>query len=427
MKIDFNVPMDTSDNDLWEMIPEFLLSWSRKGGVAKTSRWFSWNEEASVRLQEWAAARMIYEWYFAAESPPDPDELPAVLKFSQYSGLKMCYLSHSWWHWQNAHIILIVQKSCHEWYSHQTHFIKSPEDGLADLLHSIDNWSQDSSLQGLAQCMSNCGLFDSIASVSPNADEMADIIGHYCTQCLGNRCGSFAEKFCSPPCCYVGILSDDVDKQQEALSLMKSDWVSLKALEASDAGAAQELARDLLVTFDAPIRFMVQVFEAHSWRINPEGVQLLELLAGGFPDTKVIEDIHQSLRVATGPKAAKRLSGTCVQEVVQNSQSLESRNIAHPCQVDEALFLDLWHRTQPKFSCKDLKVSKNSLPRVFTKILGQKTWPTISEVELEKSAAAWVFLRHYVNDKLADQCVRLQECLLRSSLCLLILFVTCYY
>jgi hypothetical protein len=41
-----------SDREIWDSIPEQLESWRLKGGLAKSSRWFSWNEQAAVHLKE---------------------------------------------------------------------------------------------------------------------------------------------------------------------------------------------------------------------------------------------------------------------------------------------------------------------------------------------------------------------------------------
>lgn len=381
--------------------------------MAKTSRWFSWNEQADLRLCEWAASRMILEWNFYEEEL-DVDACKK-LNFKEFSGLKMCYLSHSWKNWENCHVLLIVQRSFHEWYSHQTHFVKSPDDGLADSLHMVVNWPIDTSLKGVANCLSDSGYFDSIAQVSEDVQAMAELAGDYGLKVLGNRCSSFAEKYSSPPMCYVEILSDDVGKQQEALTLFRRDWQRLKALEASTVPCAQDLARDLRTTFDTTVRFMAQVFEAHSWTICDEGLELMSLLAGGFSDTKIIEDAHQSLRVATGPKATKSLAGTCVQEVLQASRILEERRVAHPCQITYQNFLDSWHRTRPDFHRNDFRASKHCLPKPFSKILGPKTWPTLSEIELSRSSSGWRFLRKYVNENLSQHGVKLQDFILETN------------
>ena len=63
-------------------------------------------------------------------------------------------------------MLLIVQRSLHEWYSHQTHFVKSPDDGLADACRMVVNWSIDAFLIGVAKCLSDSGYFDAIAHVS---------------------------------------------------------------------------------------------------------------------------------------------------------------------------------------------------------------------------------------------------------------------
>ena len=65
--LDFNM-VGASDREVWEAIPSKLQSFRLKGGVAKSGRWFSWNEQCAFHLPEYHACKMMFDWYFPGDT-----------------------------------------------------------------------------------------------------------------------------------------------------------------------------------------------------------------------------------------------------------------------------------------------------------------------------------------------------------------------
>ena len=174
---------------------------------------------------------------------------------------------------------------------------------------------------------------------------------------------------------------------------------------------ANSLAEDLQLLFGAPERLLCQCLEAADFDFMraPRSLELLAQLVGGFADSKIIEDLHSALRTATGPKGNDRLKGSAIQFVIENSDVLEARAIPHSCSVTKEAFLSQWHLTRPDFKTTDFKASRHKLPREYSKILASKTWSTISEEDLTKSAAGWAWLRYFLDSRLVAHGFRIQD------------------
>eukprot|EP00435_Cladocopium_sp_Y103_P030700 s2845_g7.t1 len=192
---DFNM-VGASDREVWEAIPSKLQSFRLKGGVAKSSRWFSWNEQCAFQLQEYHACKMMFDWYFPGDTSASD------------SGLKALKGSFTPDVWEDAHIIYRVQFPMWNYFSEQIHDIKHPEQKIAECMNMMnDAWMQHPHLQGFA------GTFNasSWADLIPWVEDRDDFIHKAMTNasgCLSNRCQTMA-KFSAPPECWVGLLESD--------------------------------------------------------------------------------------------------------------------------------------------------------------------------------------------------------------------------
>ena len=406
-----------SDSEIWEAMVEKMVSWRRKGGLAKSSRWFSWNEQAKDQLGEFWASRAVLEWYFC-DSCPLPEEClwPQAFRasYKDASGLKLLYKCLDQTCFQDAWTIYLVQCPIWQFYSEQIHFIKTPADGLTEVLRLVSEWPRDSHLLKLASLVGsdNFSELQWLVNDVEDNDSFADTFLGYLLQCLGQRCGTFT-KFCSPPFAWAHALSEDDALRTAAMTSMKTDWRRLLLLECSEAPLASQLGQDLRLTFGSPERLLVQIVESVNWDLRraPNAVELLLQLLGGFADSKIVEDIHQRLRNATNTKANEKLNGSAIQTILQGSDVLERRGIPHPCALSKEDFLALWSRTRDDFKPRvDFKASRHKLPKEFSRILGEKTWPTLSEEQLTKSAAGWAWLRHYLDTRLSDHGFQIQDC-----------------
>ncbi|CAL1136356.1 unnamed protein product [Cladocopium goreaui] len=383
-----------SDREIWDSIPEQLESWRLKGGLAKASRWFSWNEGAAVHLKEWHSSLMLLSWYFPTDL--DTDGQSGLL------GLKGCLTQM---YWEDAHIIFRVQYGMWSWYSQQIHDVKSPEHAIIESLEMVESWMSHQSLQTLAESWSAQTWAD-VERFVPDQEAFIARVNTYALGCLMNRCATLS-KFSAPPETWVGLL----DPQQAQVTRMRllKEYRWFQSLRCSMAPFAAELASDIETVFDLPCRHL-----CHLCHFDFGAAQeLAKLLIGGFADSKVVEDIHQACRVATNPGSNKKLSGATLQLVCQFSEVLDKRGIVHPAAVTREEFLDKWPDARDDFNCRqEFKSSSHSLPARYSEILTKKMWRTVSEDWLRTSYGAWQWMIQYCGQRLADQGVRLEDGLL---------------
>ena len=247
-----------------------------------------------------------------------------------------------------------------------------------------------------------------------DAQESADMLNHfvssmwnYVVSLLKKRSGSLS-KHQTPPEAYCTILNGN----DEALQLLLSDWKLLCLVEQSPN--AQEIANDLRATVSKPTRWMFQLFEQGHQR---EGVALLRNLMTVMPDTKVIEDIHKEIRVAAKQNANQKQSRLEIQNCILNSGVLAQRGIPHTAELDKVSFMSRWKKTNvASLNWKRLfHASSEKMPAIFSKIMGPKTWPTLSEDVLARSSAAWVWLRYFVGQNLKASRIALRASRLLKS------------
>ncbi|OLP97894.1 hypothetical protein AK812_SmicGene19681 [Symbiodinium microadriaticum] len=109
---------------------------------------------AADNLSEFAASRMVLEWYLGLGTDQSPDDIDQPqLCFKEAAGLKLCYLGHSWVTWENAHVIARLQEPCWDYYSRQLHEIKTVEDSLTETQSMRTGWSQHWSLTATANIL----------------------------------------------------------------------------------------------------------------------------------------------------------------------------------------------------------------------------------------------------------------------------------
>eukprot|EP00435_Cladocopium_sp_Y103_P032362 s602_g8.t1 len=222
-------------------------------------------------------------------------------------------------------------------------------------------------------------------------------IFNYTVSILGNRVATLSRHSC-PPFCYAGIMN--AATQHQTLLQMKRDFHLLLSLEVSTAPAADQLASDLRLLFNPLVRLALSLFELNNWSVfDPTGIRhpgwfIMEAIFRRFPDSKIVEDCHQRIRNDASGNANSRQSASHIMELVQQAGVLEGREINHVASLQKEWFLEKWSSTKTDgVQFKSFKGHAMRLDKVFSSIMGNKVWPTISEDTLRRSAAAWSFLR----------------------------------
>ncbi len=183
---------------------------------------------------------------------------------------------------------------------------------------------------------------------------------------------------------------------------MKADWEALAKVEL----AGQALAKDLHIS--PPCRLVFQVHEQNNWGPCPEGRFVLLPLVSYLPDMKLVEDLHQAIRTDALENPTRRQSPGQIQSVVINSRVLDSREIQHSPMLTEEVVCQKWKVTPDGLKKDTYLASKHKLPEDLSKMMGSKSWPTLSEDTISRSGAAWAWLKHYLGSDLKAIGVKLQ-------------------
>ena len=377
---------DATDSEIWEYVSR-LPSYTNKLGIPKTSRWFSWNEQARCQLREFHASKMIMEFY-VGDNDLQPDQMVMTRRtLKDGGGLKLYYLCHKTCYNECAWVAYIAQQPCWSWYTDQLDRVKTPVHNVMETMASVQEggpafWKADDHLKSLASLTggNNMGTWLELWETSHDTEELAKMIWDYVALLLANRTASLA-KFGSPPECWALALSELHGSRRAAVTQMKLDWNRFVAVEKSDAGGARDLSSDLRLTLDGPTRLMCLYYQLDGWSTDSaRGTFVSRTLLECFPDSKIVEDCHQALRKATDAKANEQLAGTAVQQVLEQSSVFSQRGISHAA-IDRQTFLDWWSKTKDTFRPRKEFRPKNDLPEEF--------FPNSRKKDLVDSLRTW--------------------------------------
>ena len=234
-------------------------------------------------------------------------------------------------------------------------------------------------------------------------DSFVFMMFYYVLTLFCKRASSMS-KFTSPPEIYSKILSSDEEEAEMTLANILSDWRTLLLLEQSKY---QELASDLNLTVSKPMRLAFTFFEAGK---TDAAIEIMKSMLLVVPDTKLIEDIHQKVRVDS--KANANLNQSCaeIQNIIMNSGLLEARGIPHTAKINRETFLARWKTTPGNKKFKQVfHASSYKLAREFGSILAPRVWPSLSEEALARSSAGWAWIRKHQSMNLKAAGILLTE------------------
>ena len=97
-------------------------------------------------------------------------------------------------------------------------------------------------------------------------------------------------------------------------------------------------------------------------------------------DNKIVEDIHQPLRLDARANMNKRMSFSSIQNIINRSNVLKQRGIPRHCQLDKRAWVSNFQGTKVDRRVKKHKAHKHKLKQKWSRLLKpRKTWNTINE------------------------------------------------
>ena len=139
---------------------------------------------------------------------------------------------------------------------------------------------------------------------------------------------------------------------QAAASLLRADHRNLLELESVVAKTGKcppKILQDINVVCTPAIRLLFLSFEEGSYHHQtPGGLHLLRGMLQTLPDSKIVEDVHGTLRKESKKAPNKRQTAQALQELVCNSPVLATRGIQHKAFVTKEVFLRSFPRMKEK-------------------------------------------------------------------------------
>ena len=140
-------------------------------------------------------------------------------------------------------------------------------------------------------------------------------------------------------------------------------------------------------------------YRANSWDGSDASRALLQV----FADNKIVEDVHQPLRMGGRANVNKKMAHRHIEDLMFEAQVLENRGIRNPCRVTR----DVWcndydgaRRREVRRRGKSTHLAhRRNLPKRWGTIMkpySRKPWATLNENTLQRAAAAWNWLHYYV-------------------------------
>jgi len=413
---DHGLRFDTAEDRerLHNALPDLAVSFVGSQEMCKLGRWFSWNQCAEQQLQEFWVAKMIYEHFLDGAKDDDAAadaafnnvlrdkhktpqaELRALKSLS--GGLGLAYKLMSAQCRQHARILQTVTRACWTWYASQVKDVKNPEDNLKDLAGSCrTGWvSLRETIQFVCH---NTANLEYMGLLEDGCEEMLSRTLSLTLHLLGNRAWSILVRCGGPPECYIGVLplagTQEFNRQVVA-NMMQMHWKRLNLLEQARLIniIAQKLFDDIAFARSMPLRLMFCLFEREKFSCRSErGLHLLRGLLDHLPDNKIVEDMHNSVRQDKGKCRNDKRGPRRIQEGAMNANVLELRKINHACRLRKAEFVRFYKSTKVKPDRTRYWSCRHKLPREQAAIMGKKTWHTVSEEWLRRSAAAWIWLQ----------------------------------
>ena len=119
-----------------------------------------------------------------------------------------------------------------------------------------------------------------------------------------------------------------------------------------------------------------------------------------LPDNKIVEDVHQPIRLRSKGNVNRKQKSLRIQDIIAHSGVLEQRDVRDAGAVEKEHFLSEFKNTPNEYSGHIYIARRHKLPEAFASMMQQKkTWASWSEETIQKAAAAWHWLHYFVRER----------------------------
>ncbi len=410
---DFEQPCDTWDDQerIFNAIME-LKSFKQKLGQPKISNWFAWNKMAHEQMGEFHATKCVFAAVYTSDADPDEDgpfdsptsdpkaQLQAILKGG--GGVVLAFRLMKSELQRHVKIMYIAEQACWCWYTDEIENTKAPKDACAYSLRLAGNgWQNEPH------------LWETIAPLqSPEKPRFMEIpVGEskWATRLLVltwhivmRRSWSLA-KHSAPPESLAGLLAPAAETKARTageLGIAHRQFLLLER-RANALDDAALLRKDIIFLDSAAVRLVFEFYARDKYApTSASGQKAIMAHIWCLPDNKIVEDIHQPLRLNARANVNRKLSFRNIQDTILGSGVLEKRGICHSCELSKSVWVRKYKVTKVKTTSDTHRSHKHKLPPAWSRLMKPgKTWHTLNEETLQRASAAWVWMRAYMDGR----------------------------
>ena len=146
----------------------------------------------------------------------------------------------------------------------------------------------------------HCSASLSYMQVAPGNSILSERVVSVTRMLLGQRAWSMAARHHAPPQTYVGLLSSCPLRQRRAMRLVEQEWATLLMLEQRRLvhEPACRLWKAISFAQIRPLRLLWALCEGFKGDLDcAPAKRLLRGLLDTFPDNKIVEDVHNCVKL----------------------------------------------------------------------------------------------------------------------------------
>ena len=242
---------------------------------------------------------------------------------------------------RHVKILYTIQNACWDWYVMQVHTIKAPEDGCKySLTLAGHGWQTEPHLWLTTKPLRDA-LQLRFMGIPLGESKWATKALELAWHTVGRRSWSLA-KHSAPPECLVGVLSSTEATRNQTLRELETGHRNFLLLErrAVDSEDASCLRRDMIFLDSDAVRLMFEFYARDKYApTSIYGRNAVMAYHWTLPDNKIVEDIHQPLRLNARGNMNKRLASQTIQGIILESNVLEARNVRHPIRITKTVWV----------------------------------------------------------------------------------------
>ena len=389
-----------------------MTSFHKKLAQPKASNWFAWNDSAKVQIKEFNGTKCIFAATQNIDGDPDDDgpfesptgtkdpkaQLQAILKGG--GGIPMAFklmksdLNHC------AKIMYTIEQGSWTFYTDEIKNTMSPKHAyLYSLRMAGAGWKSERHLwETLAPLRDPDAIrFMEIPMGESKWAERAVLLAW---SIYKRRVWSLA-KHSMPPESNALLLSPSAEIKARAATELKQTHVNFLLLErrAIDKDDAASLRRDMIFLDSPAVRLIFEFYARDKYcPSSASGKAALMVHIWSLADNKIIEDLHQPIRLNARANVTKKLSTVEMQRTILDSDVIEKRGINHRTQVDKAHWAANYKSTKVYNRKKRHSSWTHKVPKEWSRMMKPfKDWPTLNEDSLQRAAAAWIWMNTYID------------------------------